>query len=78
MASATDRLSVRSLICAIVRLRRELLLPQDLRQAGVEKSAWEQMREGILEAALADPCCKTNPVTVTKDGLARILKAVEP
>ncbi len=78
MAGATDRLTVRSLLCGIVRLRRELLLPQDLRQAGVEKALWEQGRETIIEAALADPCCKTNPVPVTKDGLAEILKAVEP
>lgn len=78
MAGATDRLAVRALICAIVRLRRELLLPQDLRQAGVEKALWEQEREKILAAALADPCCKTDPVSVTKDGLAQILKAVEP
>lgn len=78
MASATERLSVRSLIGAIVRLRRELLLPQDLRQSGVEKAMWEREREKILAAALADPCCKTNPVPVTKEGLEQILKAVGP
>ena len=78
LPAATDRLAVRNLIFLITRLQRTLLLPQTLHQAGVTKQQWEQEEETILQAALEDPCCKTNPVPVTKEGLLEILKAVRP
>lgn len=76
MGSAADCLAARNLIREIARLRRSLLLPQNLRQAGVEKSQWEEAKTAIAEAVLADPCCRTNPVSVTKDGVMQVLKAV--
>lgn len=72
LSGATDRLSLRSLTAAIIRLRTALGMPGTLRQAGVEP-------EGILDlipAVLADGCCKTNPVPVTAGMAEQILQAV--
>lgn len=78
LPGATDRLALRNLTAAILRLQRTLLLPQNLQQAGVTKEQWRQAEEKILQAALADPCCKTNPIPVTKTLLEEIIKAVRP
>lgn len=78
LPAATDRLAVRNLIFSITRLQRTLLLPQNLTQAGVTKEQWKQNEDAIIQAALLDPCCKTNPVPVTREGLVEIIKAVRP
>ena len=78
ISAPTDRLALRNLITAITGLQRTLLLPQNLRQAGVSKEQWEEKERAVIDAALIDPCCKTNPVHVTEDGLREILKAVIP
>ena len=69
-------MGVRNLKNGLVRLRRELGLPQSLRQAGVEPAmVWHRSRE-IVQAVLDDPCCKTNPVLVEDFMVRRILEAV--
>lgn len=78
LQGATDRIALRNLTGSLVRLRRSLQLPENLSQAGIEKADWQRHLDGILDAALADPCCRTNPVPVTREGLRTILKAVEP
>lgn len=78
LPSATERLAVRSLQTAIYRLQRVLLLPQNLAQAGVTTAQWNEKKDAILEAALEDPCCKTNPVEPGITDLQKILKAVQP
>ena len=76
--SATDRLAVRNLTAAIVRLRKQLHLPETLSQAGVTAARWEETRAQVVKAALADACCRTNPVPVTEAGLLQLCKAVAP
>ena len=78
ITGATERLAVRNFISMLGRLQRTLLLPQNLQQAGVTKAQWEEQEEKILRAALADACCKTNPVPVTEELLQQVLKAVVP
>lgn len=78
VSGATDRLAVRNFISMLTRLQRTLLLPQNLLQAGITKEQWKENEEKILQAALADACCKTNPVPVTKKLLCDVLKAVSP
>lgn len=73
----TDRLALRQLLSAIVSLRRRLGMPENLRQAGVEKRQWLAVRPEVLAAALADPCGRTNPVPVDAALLEEILKRVE-
>ncbi len=65
-------MAVRALRSALIRLRRELGLPGTLAEAGVTSLD----TEAIIQAALADPCCATNPVPVTVGLLHRILQEV--
>lgn len=78
LQSTTDRIAFRNLSQSVCHLRRSLRLPETLPEAGVEQNVWHRERERILEATLEDPCCRTNPVPVTREGVCQILKAVEP
>ena len=73
LEGATEGLAVRNLKNALIRLRRELGLPESLAQAGV---ALGDRVDGLLAAALADPCCETNPVPVTEGMVRTILRQV--
>lgn len=74
--AATDRLALRQLGCEIVRLRKLLKLPGSLIQAGIPKVQWLADKERVFKSALADPCCGTNPIEVTLEGLEEICRAV--
>lgn len=65
-----ESVGIRNLRSALTRLRKELGLPATLAQAGVSIAAVQEKAAAIVKAALADPCCKTNPVPVT-EGMAR-------
>ena len=65
-----ETLGVRNLISALTRLRKELGLPATLDVALAGK------REAILDAALADPCCATNPAPVTRAQARQVLDEV--
>jgi alcohol dehydrogenase class IV len=69
-------LGVRNLNNALIRLRQELELPQTLCQAGVNPGEVHRKARAIVEATLADPCCKTNPVLVEDFMVRRILERV--
>ena len=67
---------MRNLKNGLVRLRRELNLPETLAQAGVDpRSVWRNA-EQIVKATLEDPCCKTNPMEVEDFLVRRILEEV--
>ena len=76
VGGSTDLLAVRNLKNALIRLRRELQLPQDLQQAGADLSLLREKKDRIIQAVLEDPCCKTNPVPVTESAVAKILQSV--
>lgn len=67
---------VRNLRSALIRLRRELGLPATLAQAGVSPAQMRQKANSIVKAALADPCCDTNPVPITESMIREILSEV--
>ena len=76
LGGSADTLGVRNLKNGLVRLRRELNLPQTLVQAGISPQAvWYKSRQ-IVQAVLEDPCCKTNPVLVEDFMVRRILEEV--
>ena len=76
LGGSADTLGVRNLKNGLVRLRRELQLPQNLAEAGVDPGeVWHWAGE-IGQAALADPCCKTNPAPVEDFMVRRVLEAV--
>ena len=76
LGGSTDMLAVRNLKNALIRLRRELRLPQELSQVGILPAQVREKTEEIVQAVLADPCCETNPVPVTKEMVKSVLTAV--
>lgn len=76
MGGSADAVALRNLKNGIARLRRELGLPQTLRQAGIDPRQIAQNMPMIVETVLEDPCCETNPVKVEEFVIRRILEAV--
>ena len=76
LGGSADTIAVRNLRNSLIRLRRELKLPETLAQAGVEpRQVWSSTGE-IVQAVLEDPCCKTNPMQVEDFLVRRILEEV--
>ena len=76
LGGSVDTIAVRNLKNGLIRLRRELKLPETLAQAGVDpREVWHRSGE-IVDAALKDPCCRTNPVQVEDFMLRQILEEV--
>ena len=75
-AGSADTVAVRNLKNGLIRLRRELQLPDTLLKAGVPpRRIWEDT-SAIVEATLADPCCDTNPIKAEDFLVRRILEEV--
>ena len=73
---SADTIAVRNLRNGLLRLRRELNLPETLAQAGVDpRSVWAHVEE-IVQATLADPCSKSNPMEAEGFLVRRILEEV--
>ena len=76
LGGSAETIALRNLKNGLIRLRKELELPQTLVQAGVDpRSLWRSVDE-IVEATLADPCCKSNPMVVEDFVVRRILEEV--
>ena len=76
IGGSVDAIAIRNLRGGLCRLRRELGLPESLAQAGVDPKTVLAERDAIVAAALADPCCASNPVIPTAGSVARILEEV--
>ena len=76
IGGSADTVAVRNLRNGLNRLRRELNLPETLAQAGIDpRAVWQNVNE-IVDAVLADPCCKSNPMVVEGFLVRRILEEV--
>ena len=65
---------MRNLKNGLIRLRKELELPQTLTEAGIgSRELWSRMPE-IVSAAMADPCTETNPLPAEDFLIRRILE----
>lgn len=74
--SSADTVAVRNLKNTLIRLRKELDMPSTLAQAGLDpREVWRAAGD-IVNAALNDPCCKTNPVQVEDFTVRRVLEEV--
>lgn len=60
----------------LCRLRRDLKLPANLAQAGVERSRLWQETEGIVEDTLKNTACRDNPMQVEDFMVRRLLEKV--
>lgn len=76
LGSSVDTLAVRNLRNGLVRLRRELGLPETLAQAGIDPKEVRFHSDDIVNAALSDPCCETNPIGVEDFMVRRVLEEV--
>ncbi len=76
LGSSADTVAVRNLKNALIRLRRELCLPETLQQAGVDPRLVRKSTPQLVEAALQDPCCRTNPTEVEDYMVRAVLEAV--
>ena len=75
-SATSDAMAIRALKNSLLQLRRELQLPQTLAQAGVDLKQLRIREQQIITAALADPCCDTNPVKPQAHMLRTILTQV--
>jgi alcohol dehydrogenase class IV len=73
---SSDAMASRNLRNGLIRLRSELGLPSTLLQAGVDRNALRQKMPALIASAMADPCCKTNPVPVEDFMVRQILEEV--
>ena len=76
MSGSADTVAVRNLKNGLLRLRRELGLPQNLSQAGIQPSELRKNMTRIVEAVLEDPCCQTSPVEPEDYLIRRVLEEV--
>lgn len=76
LSGGSDTMAVRSLKNALIRLRRNLQLPETLHQAGIDTKALSNKMDALIAAALADPCCVTNPIEPSKEMVRRIITEV--
>lgn len=76
LPGTADSVAVRNLKNALIRLRKALGMPENLIQAGVDRRQIHELSDRICKAALADPCCQTNPVKVTESMVRHVLNEV--
>jgi len=76
IGGSAETIALRNLRGGLVRLRRELGLPETLAQAGVSPRHVQSSTPQIVKATLEDPCCSSNPVTADDFMVRRILEAV--
>ena len=76
LGGMAELVAVRNLKNTLIRLRKELQLPATLAQAGISPQQVRQAADGIVAAALHDPCCATNPVPVDAAMVRHILQQV--
>ena len=76
IGGGADAIAVRNLRSGLIRMRRELKLPETLSQAGADIKLVQSESENIVKTALADPCIKTNPVHANESILRQVLSEV--
>ena len=73
---SADTVAVRNLCNGLIRLRKNLRLPQTLAEAGAEPSEIRRGMGELVRTALADPCCKTHPTAPEEGAVRAILEEV--
>lgn len=76
ISGGADAVAVRNLRNSLIRLRKDLGLPETLCQAGINLRALGQKVGQVVETVLKDPCCETNPLPVEDFMVRKILEEV--
>lgn len=74
MSGSADGPALRNLKNGLLRLRRELELPQTLAQAGIPLQELQENMNSITQTALEDPAAASNPVKADAFLIRRILE----
>ncbi len=74
LSTGADAIALRALKNALLRLRRECKLPDTLAELGIAPADLAQKMDALVAAALADPCCESNPVKPQPAQVRRILQ----
>lgn len=74
LSGSSDDAALRNLKNGLLRLRKELELPQTLAQAGITRKQLAEHMPMIVETVLEDPSCASNPVPVEEFLIRRILE----
>lgn len=70
------QLAISQLVRKIRQLNRQFNIPATLKELGSDKAAFEQLRQPLIDAALADGCTTTNPRTPTAQDIDRLLSLI--
>ncbi len=76
LTGAADTVAIRNLKNALIHLRRELGLPKDLKEAGIDTQTLWHHEGQIVKDTLSDPCCRTNPLPVEDYTVKKALSMV--
>ena len=76
IGGSAQSLAVRNLKNALIRLRRQLQMPDSLYEAGVDPQKLRRNMDALTQSAMADPCSRSNPMRVEPFILRRILEEV--
>ena len=76
LGGAADTVAVRNLKNGLIRLRKELCLPQTLAQAGIAPRDVQRAVPDVVKAVKEDPCFSTNPFAPEDFMLRRLLDEV--
>ena len=76
LGGTADTVAVRNLKNTLIRLRKELQLPATLAQGGISPRQVRECSDSLVQAALSDPCCATNPVPPDAGMVRKILQQV--
>ena len=76
LCSGAKVMGLRNLKNGLIRLRKVLQMPATLTEAGIDLYQLRSRMPQLVEGALADPCCATNPVTVDGASVRALLEEV--
>lgn len=75
-SAGADPIALRSLKNGLIRLRSQLQLPSTLAETGITPAQLRSKKDTLVETALSDPCCDTNPVRPESWHVEQILSEV--
>ena len=73
ISASTTRQQVRGFMEKIYKLMRDLKMPVNLKQAGIQENQIRKIETEAVRGALADACLKTNPRTVNENQIKEII-----
>lgn len=74
--NANPQIAISQLVRKIRHLNRQFTIPASLKELGVDKDEFEQLRQPLIDASLADGCTTTNPRKPTRQDIDQLLSLI--